>query len=192
MSPLRRGDQVGQYRVEEEIGHGGMAAVYKAFQPSVERFVALKVLYRNWLVIGISLSGSAVKRHLPRVSRPEHRAYSRRGRVGRDSLYRDALRPRHLTRSASPTAGAAADRTLRARPFADCQCPRLCAFAWCGRSRPKARITSSSNGRSCQPSRLRNRSRGGFHQAHHSRGHDWYPSVYGPGAGARPADRPPR
>ncbi|MCZ7543779.1 MAG: protein kinase [Anaerolineae bacterium] len=38
------GAQLGPYRIVERIGEGGMATVYKAYQPSVDRFVALKVL----------------------------------------------------------------------------------------------------------------------------------------------------
>jgi len=39
--------QLGQYRLIELIGHGGMATVYKAHQASLDRFVAIKVLPRT-------------------------------------------------------------------------------------------------------------------------------------------------
>jgi branched-chain amino acid transport system substrate-binding protein len=38
------GHTLGQYRIVEQIGKGGMATVYKAFQPSLNRYVAIKVL----------------------------------------------------------------------------------------------------------------------------------------------------
>jgi serine/threonine protein kinase/ABC-type xylose transport system substrate-binding protein len=38
------GEQIGPYIVRERIGQGGMADVYRAFQPSVKREVALKVI----------------------------------------------------------------------------------------------------------------------------------------------------
>jgi hypothetical protein len=38
------GEQLGQYRVIAQIGRGGMATVYKAFQPALARHVAIKVL----------------------------------------------------------------------------------------------------------------------------------------------------
>jgi serine/threonine-protein kinase len=38
------GQMIGQYRVLEEIGKGGMAHVYRAEQPSMQRFVAIKRL----------------------------------------------------------------------------------------------------------------------------------------------------
>ena len=38
------GVQVGPYKVVEQVGRGGMATVFKAYQPALERMVAIKVL----------------------------------------------------------------------------------------------------------------------------------------------------
>lgn len=38
------GRQLGEFRIEERIGQGAMAAVYRAYQPSVNRQVALKII----------------------------------------------------------------------------------------------------------------------------------------------------
>ncbi len=38
------GQTLGQYRIIEPIGAGGMAAVYKAYQPGLDRYVAIKIL----------------------------------------------------------------------------------------------------------------------------------------------------
>jgi serine/threonine protein kinase len=40
------GRNLGPYRIIEQLGIGGMATVYKAYQPSMDRYVALKVLPR--------------------------------------------------------------------------------------------------------------------------------------------------
>jgi serine/threonine protein kinase len=41
------GHKLGKYQLVERLGQGGMAEVYKAFQPGVERFVATKVLHSH-------------------------------------------------------------------------------------------------------------------------------------------------
>ncbi|MDL1901266.1 hypothetical protein FBR02_10895 [Anaerolineae bacterium CFX9] len=45
-SPIMIGTKLGVYEIVEELGRGGMATVYRAFQPSMERFVAVKVIHR--------------------------------------------------------------------------------------------------------------------------------------------------
>jgi serine/threonine protein kinase len=44
------GKQFGHYQIVASLGEGGMAAVYKAYQPSMERYVAIKVLPRQMAV----------------------------------------------------------------------------------------------------------------------------------------------
>lgn len=42
------GRQLGPYQIVASLGEGGMAAVYKAYHPAMERYVALKVLPRHF------------------------------------------------------------------------------------------------------------------------------------------------
>src|SRR3712207_4342194 len=39
------GRTLGRFRILERIGRGGMAEVYKGYQPSLDRYVAVKVLH---------------------------------------------------------------------------------------------------------------------------------------------------
>ena len=41
---LQPGQMLGPYRIISQVGQGGMATVYKAYQPSMDRNVAIKVL----------------------------------------------------------------------------------------------------------------------------------------------------
>ncbi|HBP22975.1 MAG TPA: hypothetical protein DEA08_35025, partial [Planctomycetes bacterium] len=38
------GQQLGQFQIKDELGRGGMAVVYKGYQPSLDRWVAIKTL----------------------------------------------------------------------------------------------------------------------------------------------------
>ncbi|MGE5641614.1 MAG: serine/threonine protein kinase [Byssovorax cruenta] len=44
MDNIQAGQTLGPYRIINQIGKGGMANVYRAYQPSVDRYVAIKVL----------------------------------------------------------------------------------------------------------------------------------------------------
>lgn len=47
MDTLQPGQMLGSYRIINQVGQGGMATVYKAYQPSMDRNVAIKVLPRQ-------------------------------------------------------------------------------------------------------------------------------------------------
>ena len=39
------GRTIGKYRIVEHLGRGGMAEVYKAYQPNLDRYVAIKMMH---------------------------------------------------------------------------------------------------------------------------------------------------
>lgn len=65
------GKQLGGYEIEDRIGHGGMATVYRARQTSMNRVVALKILPRHLLKDDTYLQ--RFEREVKIVSQLEHR-----------------------------------------------------------------------------------------------------------------------
>ncbi len=68
------GRTIGGYRIIEQIGGGGASTVYKAYQPGLDRYVALKVLSPYHADNRISRADSRVKRALWRAASPQHPA----------------------------------------------------------------------------------------------------------------------
>ena len=64
------GTQLGPYVLVEEIATGGMAAIFRAYDPNVDRFVALKVLHRS--IAGDPRSMERFQREAKLVTRLEH------------------------------------------------------------------------------------------------------------------------
>src|SRR5574341_1992456 len=68
MSP----DKVGRYKIKSELGRGGMATVYRAFDPISNREVAIKVLPSEML--HNLVTRARFKRELKLVASLEHPA----------------------------------------------------------------------------------------------------------------------
>lgn len=64
------GTQLGPYILVEEIAKGGMATIFRAYHPNVDRFVALKVLHRS--IVGDPRSVERFQREARLVTRLEH------------------------------------------------------------------------------------------------------------------------
>src|SRR5450432_2056252 len=47
--PLQKGDIIGGYEIISPLGQGGMATVFKAFHPRLNRFVAIKMIHQAYL-----------------------------------------------------------------------------------------------------------------------------------------------
>ena len=47
--PLQKGDIIGGYEIISPLGQGGMATVFKAFHPRLNRYVAIKMIHQAYL-----------------------------------------------------------------------------------------------------------------------------------------------
>ncbi len=65
-------DKVGRYKIKGELGRGGMATVYRAFDPSSNREVAIKILPRE--LMNNLVTRARFKRELKLVTSLEHPA----------------------------------------------------------------------------------------------------------------------
>ena len=45
---LQVGMEIGPYQITDQIGAGGMATIYKAYQPKLDRHVAIKVMHESF------------------------------------------------------------------------------------------------------------------------------------------------
>ena len=48
--PFTVGENIGPYRITEQLGHGGMATVFKAYHAALDRYVAIKALHPAFTV----------------------------------------------------------------------------------------------------------------------------------------------
>lgn len=64
------GAKLGPYEIRQEIGRGGMAVVYRAYQPSMDRDVAIKVILRT--MAGGASAVQRFQREARIVARLEH------------------------------------------------------------------------------------------------------------------------
>ena len=62
--------KLGPYRITEEIGSGGMAAVYRAYQPSMDRHVAIKVIRAT--ILHDPVAKERFRREARLIARLEH------------------------------------------------------------------------------------------------------------------------
>ncbi len=64
------GTKLGPYEIIEELGKGGMATVYRAYHPHMERYVALKVIRRS--IVEDTTARERFQREARIIARLEH------------------------------------------------------------------------------------------------------------------------
>lgn len=64
------GSKLGVYEITEEIGKGGMATVYRAYQPSMDRHVAVKIIRAS--ILGDEIGRDRFQREAKLIAKLEH------------------------------------------------------------------------------------------------------------------------
>ncbi len=64
------GTKLGAYEITEEIGKGGMATVYRAYQPSMDRHVAVKIIRAS--ILGDEIGRDRFQREAKLIAKLEH------------------------------------------------------------------------------------------------------------------------
>ena len=68
---LERGDEVGRYVIVDRLGSGGMGIVYAAYDPSLDRRVAIKLLHAD--LFGSTMGPSRLLREAQAMAKLKHR-----------------------------------------------------------------------------------------------------------------------
>ena len=118
MDDPRIGKQVdnGEYRIVQRIGSGGMGAVYKAEQPSMNRFVAIKVLHSRYLARGDLVSRFRREaRAMSQLSHPNTARVYKYGQLDDGSLYfvMEYLEGRNLVQEVKTAGPVEPERAIR-------------------------------------------------------------------------------
>lgn len=127
-----------RYRIEEELGAGGMATVYRAHDLKHDRKVALKILRPDLGAVAGRRSIPVGDPHLRGARSPAHPHAHRLRRVRRPALLRAAVRARRIAARATGSGKAARDRGIHCHHATGRLSPRLCAPEGPGASRHQA------------------------------------------------------
>ncbi len=106
----------GEYRIVERIGSGGMGAVYKAEQPSMNRFVAIKVLHSRYMARGDLVSRFRREaRAMSQLSHPNTARVYKYGQLEDGSLYfvMEYLQGRNLVQEVKTAGPVDPERAIR-------------------------------------------------------------------------------
>jgi Tol biopolymer transport system component len=70
-APLERGAHVGRYEILESVGAGGMGRVYAAYDPALDRKIALKLLHPTAATVDLRARLMREAKAMARLSQPE-------------------------------------------------------------------------------------------------------------------------
>ena len=190
------GKTVGKYRLVEKLGQGGMAQVYKAYQPDLDRYVAVKILHPH--LTGDPEFEARFRREARAVAALEHpnivRIYDFDTAEGLAFLVMECVEGTNLRTRLRDMAGRGEllgpgrGGPHRRRPG---RRPRLCPPPGRRPPRPQAVQRPDRRGGAACPQRLWHRPHVGCHRHHRQRQHAGHPGLHvaraGPGrAGRRP------